>query len=425
MENKWNEINKEKVQKLNEEVEIDNKHTIYSNILELIDEKSISELLSLFGDSISKIYTNKEQNSNVSSLVEEGISTLNASNIEYEKSNKFICEHTDYMRASVDGSPSFKFQKIKNENSVSENLNFESTDAPFKSPITTKTVNLRSKFNTLKSKNKSSSNQTDENIIDETNSLGEVFGDENEEPRKYKRKSSVLAEINTIKKIEKEILDSQKEEYIKRPFDLLFCGISKDSAASTKVFNLNKPKEMNSPIKLGVLFDRTNSPVKPFKSFTSEKVENTKPVDLNPAFFISDDIIENKKDDILWENNEREATISKNYVKTRQINTKLNEGYSTVATKRKVVIDLFTCPKTFYRKNDRERKVYFNLDPVLTVHNSQNMLNSILVETKNDEYQFEWNKEKEVVEIVKRIDLGSEVVVEDFLFRKVDESIES
>lgn len=390
---------------------------IHSNTLEFISERLFKDLLNSPGFKNSQNSTNtleKEQRnfksqepSTVGDIYRELKSNYDGNKEVPEITNNFLtrgndCSIPSNIPENRNSSKSCNIQKLKNVKGTTKLYGSPNSNSPFRSPTTSSTVNLRSNYVSTKAKGNlvTFPEEMKENLIDETGELENVFLNENDTVNKYRRKSSVLAEINTRKRLEKEAYESKNEEFVKRPIDRLFCGLYKENAASSKSLNLFKPKETNSPLKLGVLMDKTNSPVKSYKNFNYEKTDPEKASSPNPAFFISDDVIQSE-DKNAPEAMEKETTISKNYLKIRQVNTKLNEEYTTVVTKRKVIIDLFSCPKSYFRKNNRERKVYFDFDPVLLAHNSNGNINPILIEN-NNEISFNWTGEKETVEIVKK-----------------------
>jgi hypothetical protein len=315
--------------------------------------------------------------------------------------------------------------------------------SPFKSPVTENIVNLR---------------QKSKKLID-SYELEDVFSN-----YKHKRKSSKVAEESVKRREEKREFESKHEEIIKTPFERLFCEISKENAKENSIKNTNFSRDL--PLKLGILCDRTNSPVK--STFCNKKLkENDVSGFINKNYFLLDDFNENnmelpendcvRHDDIntifkgdgitLIKSNDANITrndeiISKNdditrndilespaassrsiYLKEKYYNTKLNEGYKTIITKRRSIIDLFSCPKTHFRNDKKTRKVFFDFNPVLTVHNGNEIINPIYDENQTQNTSFEWNGEKDIVEIVKRIELCSDASEDEFIFKKLDKKI--
>lgn len=292
--------------------------------------------------------------------------------------------------------------------------------SPFKSPITSRVINLRS--NDIHRQSKDSS---DVSIIDQTKSFLEVFQDSGTMDFKQKRKSSIIAE-NRIKKIienESKLVD-ESDLFVKSAFESMFCGLSKSKKsnipedAKSFIADILRNGCEESIENTRVLQDKTNSPRK-------NEIENKKSeTNLNTKFFLDDSLIA----EVVTSSTEKEEHLdygySRAYLKLKEANTKFNEGYKIVEIKKKVVIDLFMCPKSFYRKSERPRKVYFDMDGKCSKHNISNNLEPIIIET-NEENEFKWGGEKEVVEVVKRIDLGSEASIDDFVFSRVDKSIQS
>lgn len=426
MKNKRNQSAKDKKENLTDKVENESNIYIYSNTLELLDQKSFAELFNLYGCLEAKACITKacctdnkiDSNTTFSLQTQENpvIESINGRDLNSEKNHFSIANRFNNSEEEL-----VEETKNLNKNTMRSTVNTKNTsfkpfvskgfNSPFKSPTTINTINLRSKncSNTKNENiNKNNLKETKENfnLVDETGMLSDVFDSNYNEFRKHKRKSSILAETNVKKKLEKELQDSQNEEFVKRPIDLLFCGISKEHNASSNSYGFLKQKEFNSPLKLGVLIDKTNSPTKFNGEVVKGQIVSDQAHSVNPAFFITDDVIENKENCILEEPNEKEITISKDYLKNKQINTKINEEYTTIIPKKKVILGLFQCPVAYFRKSGKERKVYFNFDPVITTHNTQNALNSILIENENPSTSFEWTGEKEVVEIIKKIDLS-------------------
>ncbi|ELA42847.1 uncharacterized protein VICG_00162 [Vittaforma corneae ATCC 50505] len=113
----------------------------------------------------------------------------------------------------------------------------------------------------------------------------------------------------------------------------------------------------------------------------------------------------------------------KNYYKLKETNTKLNEGYTTIEPKRKAIIEISNCPKSFFRKNNRPRRVCFCTDASNVVHNPGGTINPIIEKSATVEPSFEWSGEKQVVEIVKRIDLWPEMSQDDYVCRPIDKKL--
>lgn len=170
------------------------------------------------------------------------------------------------------------------------------------------------------------------------------------------------------------------------------------------------------------LKDKTNSPakagLKPRNKHASS--HGAEEGDFLNKFFLDDlGFLKDKK-----KIRKEKKKLSNRYLKLKKRNTCFNQGYTTVSPKKKAVIDLFSCPKTFYKSVKKERAVHFDVENVVSVHNSTNNLQPILLE-QNDKPSFKWEKDKEKVDIVKRVDLGYETSVDDFIFRRVDKKIES
>lgn len=300
--------------------------------------------------------------------------------------------------------------------------------SPFRSPITPNAVNLRAK-------------PKENNTECIPCSLDNVFLDDKDGVLgRHKRKSSLAAEAKIKKQIIDEANDPNKEEcFVKSTFESMFWGISKPKRTIVKpsgdsaiagIFNItNKNVETRQHLTehQGVLHDVTNSPSKQTASINKKELPS-----FNTRFFLDGDIlIENEEtcqdtnqpeSESVDDANTSQYLPGRRYYKEREINTKLNEGYSTVETKKRAVIEIFSCPKTFFRKSTRERTVYFTTTSQDSVHNINGQLKPIVVEPV--EPSFKWNGEKEIVEIVRRIELGVETTQDDFIFRKVDKGIE-
>lgn len=391
--------------------------SIFSKTLELVKEMPFA---------LNKINLNAQKLDlklgNETKKVEQNSDALEKSfeNLDFPDCSAFGKKLNEKVNSNRSHNQKDSTNKFTNSSPVNKFNVTEIANSQFKSPATPNVVNLR-----INSQVTRKSNEIfDENshIVDEAFALEDVFAEKSDLPYKHKRKSSTIAETNVKKRIEREAIELKNEEFVKRPFDELFCGIAKDQPVYSKIFNLSKSKDCNSPLKLGILCDKTNSPIKPNK----QSLKVLEPNSMNSAFFLPDDLVENNGCEIENETEECEKyqTISKSYTKAKFINTRLNEGYLTVIPKRKAVIDLFNCPKAYFRKNNKDRKVYFDFSPVKTVHNPKEDINSIFIDYECSSSPFEWTGEKEIVEIVKRIDLGSDSPTEEFIYRKVDKSIE-
>lgn len=258
--------------------------------------------------------------------------------------------------------------------------------------------------------------------------------------RKQKRKSSIQAE----QKI-KRLLEEEKEKDLKDKWEMeemqkensMFCGIPKHKKVSNEtrasdsfISAILRPKSQNSPLKTAsILQDKTNSPMKSqFLSPQKIAPDNAASGMFNSRFFLQDLEFEEEKIDHedfhVFENGDaekikEERSNHRTYIKARDLNTKNNEGYTTVVLRKKSVIDLFSCPKTYYRKSSRKRRVYFDLDGWVSVHNDQTNVKPILVESP-EAPSYEWNGEKMVVDIIKRVDLWTDYSAEELIYKKID-----
>lgn len=209
----------------------------------------------------------------------------------------------------------------------------------------------------------------------------------------------------------------------------MFCGIPKtkrlesivkptDSLIST-ILKIKDEDYSGSSLKNPfVLQEKTNSPMK--KSFATREVLNLEPAGINhnlpnSKFFLKDLEFEEEKDESEGGglnpdeciDSTPHQTVSKHYLKMKEMNTKANEGYTTVVTRRKAVIGLSNCPKSHFRRSARNRQVYFDSNGWVSVHNDKSNIKSIYIENTSKP-SFEWNDEKSVVDIVKRVDLELE-----------------
>lgn len=291
--------------------------------------------------------------------------------------------------------------------------------SPFKSPITSRVVNLRTS-----DVNRQNKDSCDSSIYDQSKNFIEVFEEAGSFDLRQKRKSSIMAENKIRKMIENEsMLVDERDLFVKSSFESMFCGLSKGKKQNipedAKSFIADILRNGESALNVKVLQDKTNSPLK-------NEISVKKPVtDLNTKFFLDDSLI-TEVDPIVEKEEPLDYGYSRNYLKLKEVNTKFNEGYKIVEIKRKVVIDLFMCPKSFYRKSERPRKVYFDVDMKCNKHNTPDKIEPILTASNvDDEGEFKWSGEREIVEIVKRIDLGSEASVDDFVFNRIDKSVQS
>lgn len=113
----------------------------------------------------------------------------------------------------------------------------------------------------------------------------------------------------------------------------------------------------------------------------------------------------------------------KEYLKLKERNTRINRGYNTVIPRHKAIIGLDILPKTFYRKRKRNTQVFFDFDSLISVHNNMTNIKPILINDESERH-FEWDKEKETVDIVRRVDLEPETSIEEFVFKRVRNSVE-
>lgn len=207
----------------------------------------------------------------------------------------------------------------------------------------------------------------------------------------------------------------------------IFCGIPKakkcgievksmDSLISS-ILSMENQKCHGMLLKRSsVLQERTNSPTSKLSDIHQTldlKLGNADCDPPNSRFFLKDlefeeeGETEDKENDVDKCTDISYRTVSKKYLKMKEANTKANEGYTTVITRKKAVIELFNCPKTYFRKSTRNRQVYFDANGWVSAHNDNPNIKSIYVEDAT-ESNFEWDGEKGIVDIVKRVDLELE-----------------
>lgn len=161
-----------------------------------------------------------------------------------------------------------------------------------------------------------------------------------------------------------------------------------------------------------VLQDKTNSPA-------------VKPRAPAPAKFFLEDLGFLKEDRGAPRKKTPKDRSARRYFRLKTKNTQFNGRYTTVSPRRRSVIDLYSCPKAVYRSPRRGRTVRFDLNASAPLHNSNAKSIPPIFIASDIVPSFSWDKDKEVVEIVKRLDLGSEISVEDFVFKRIDKTIES
>lgn len=374
----------------------------------------LSQCFSLQEESAPKQY-NKEEN------CEEEITLKRTKSKEGLESN--LDQRTE--KDSIENAENRVSSCVKNTHFQKKNLN-----SPFKSPVTETAANLRQNNNAKRTSIENRFSEKDM-IINSGDDIENVFNDEQYSLNKHKRKSSILAESKIKKLIENQDTAEKEDKNVKTIFESKFCGISKVKrpliTAEGEDFVSNILKNTAELDNTKVLQDKTNSPR---KEILIKKVINDD-APFNPMFFTKDPIIieEDTKiqstESLKIKNEPVSYSCSKNYQKLREINTKLNEGYKTVEIRRKAVIGLFNCTKVFFSKSKRKREVYFNLEAQVTKHNSEDCIKPIIIKSKNNKPSFEWTSEKQIVDVVQRIDLGSEISTEDFIFKKIDKKIES
>lgn len=320
----------------------------------------------------------------------------------------------------------------------------------FKSPVLVNKENLLPKSCRLGSKlpagqeeifSTTVNTDTKECIQNDLSENNSVFLDTDISIIRPKRKSSVVAENKIKKQLEMPL--PKEDCFAKTRFESMFCGISKPKKAQVKqqdepfIFNIFENNNSRTENSIKVLQDKTNSPRK--TDLQVEKSNLQRNAALNSKFFLCDDIsIENNDvEETVIENigamaddgyEKDESAIflpSKDYYAQRQINTKMNEGYETVEIKKKVIIEIYNGPKSFFRKNNRSRRVHFDSNATNLTHNFGKQITPIINEVANETSEFKWDGEKQTVEVVKRIDLGSGRTREDFVLVPLDKKIES
>jgi len=322
---------------------------------------------------------------------------------------------------------------------------------PFRSPITKNVVNLKLSPSMSKSEGllhkltpfdpfQAVDNENTDKYDNGQEGEMELYMEGDSGFRKQKRKSSIQAE----QKI-KRLLEEEKENDLKEKCEMLemqrensmFCGIPKykkvsnDTKASDSFISaILRPKSQNSPLKTAtILQDKTNSPMKS-QFLPPQKIapDNASSGMFNSRFFLQDLEFEEEKadhEDFHVSGNgdaekiKEERSNHRTYIKARDLNTKNNEGYTTVVLRKKSVIDLFSCPKTYYRKSSRKRQVYFDLDGWVSVHNDQTNVKPILVDSQ-EMPSYEWKGKKMVVDIIKRVDLWTDYSAEELIYKKID-----
>ncbi|KAI5151067.1 hypothetical protein ENBRE01_1876, partial [Enteropsectra breve] len=266
--------------------------------------------------------------------------------------------------------------------------------------------------------------------------------------KRVRRGASLKAEQKLIKqthlekkKDEKEAIENEevaifcKLEKTKRrraePPSTLLGEVLKNEANKENINTRSTQSKKSTPfIPHKVFGDITNSPVKR----CSIAVPNKRP---SSKFFLEDlDLqanIDSSSEDICSAfqstESDKESISSaasplkkkkESYIKLKEKNTKANYGYKTVAVKRKCIIELAPGERFFKRAPSQNRRVLFDLNNCISVHNGdKNNVKSILVDDSKREI-FEWAQAKEEIEIIRRVNLGSDASVDDFVFRKVD-----
>lgn len=170
--------------------------------------------------------------------------------------------------------------------------------------------------------------------------------------------------------------------------------------------------------------DDTVNSVKPDgKEEHTEKADTADSCSLRSKFFLGDlDFLKGQKK----ARGEKIKRSEKLYLKQRKRNTSHNTGYRTVCTRKKLVVGIYNCSKAVYRDIKRERLVKFDLQNTVSIHhNGTDTPCPILIgEPRAEQPSFEWTEEKKPVDIIKRLDMGSEISLEEFVFKKVDREIE-
>lgn len=323
-------------------------------------------------------------------------------------------------------------QAVLKESAIIANSNIGFRTPIFKSPVTSNVVNLKLKLAT-QAKKHVKQESADFSIIEGTEDIENVFFDDNCSINKYKRKSSLVAESKIKKLVEEDKKGFWKEDlFVKSSFESMFCGISK---TKKNPFKAGEDSFISNILKgsclegngIKALQDKTNSPRK-FDGVVKKHDVEVKPP-LNTKFFVEECLIEenqvlelDKKTNI---DENIAPSLSKGYLKLKDINTKYNEGYKTVEIKKKVVIDLVGCPKMFFRKSTRSRMVYFDTEVKHNTHNINGIIKPIITQSSSEAANFEWEGNKEVIEVVQRIDLGSDISTEEFVFKRLGNQIES
>ncbi|KAI5169462.1 hypothetical protein PAEPH01_0736 [Pancytospora epiphaga] len=234
----------------------------------------------------------------------------------------------------------------------------------------------------------------------------------------FKRKSLSLKILCTGKDNKKDMLENfitkREENPIVTKRNILL------SSPSGRIDGGEKPGVASSPahkmfLKQGVLRDKTNSPGKSIgvEMEYSNTCKNNKAAN---GFFLNDFNLPKGRKKI--------SKASKRYIKLKKRNTQYNQGYTTVTPRKKAILGLFACPKAFFRESTKERVVHFDDSIPAGYHNSPGNVKPILLPAI-DQPLFKWEADKESVDIIRRVDLGSDISMDDFVFRRSDRSIES
>jgi len=105
---------------------------------------------------------------------------------------------------------------------------------------------------------------------------------------------------------------------------------------------------------------------------------------------------------------EKEKRKKRKYKKLKERNTRFNGRYKFVELKRKAIINLYKSPTVYWSPKKKKSVVLFDPNGCVSVHNRSSTPKSILVEEISPPKEFSSPAKKEVVEVIRKLDFGSE-----------------
>ncbi|ELA42846.1 uncharacterized protein VICG_00161 [Vittaforma corneae ATCC 50505] len=164
--------------------------------------------------------------------------------------------------------------------------------SPFRSPITPNVANLKVRIEDRVSSKLLKAEEKSIRMLDANVAAASYIKNssdidmDNGHMARQKRRSSVAAEIRIKRQIEEDTKASKNDDFVKSPFELMFCGISKPKKLPLKIQSEASIFDIFN-IRASILQDRTNSPRK--SGVFKHKCISDEDKMLNSRFFLNED----------------------------------------------------------------------------------------------------------------------------------------